>query len=157
MDSTDFRDSGTLEAGLEHILAAPGDTGRVEMIVRRPDTDHREILETAELDEIEGLVGDNWIMRGSSQTHDGSAHPDMQVTLMNSRVIELISGDRANWPMAGDQFFVDFDLTGENLPSGTRLKIGLAELEVTAVPHTGCDKFANRFGIGTLAPAICCW
>ena len=146
-ERTVFRDLADLEAGLEHILNSPADEGRVEMIVRRPETDQREVLDCAELDTIEGLVGDNWIMRGSSRTPDGSSHPDMQINLMNSRVIELISGAQENWVMAGDQFFVDLDLTPQNLPPGTRLTLGSAELEVTDIPHTGCAKFAQRFGL----------
>ena len=147
MEKQDFRSLADLEAGLDHILESPSGSGTVEMIVRRPDTDQREVLECADLDTIEGLVGDNWIMRGSSRTADGSAHPDMQINLMNSRVIGLISGPKDNWAIAGDQFFVDLDLTPHNLPPGSRLALGSAELEITDIPHTGCAKFAQRFGV----------
>ena len=147
MEKQDFRSLADLEAGLDHILESPSGSGTVEMIVRRPDTDQREVLEYADLDTIEGLVGDNWIMRGSSRTSDGSAHPDMQINLMNSRVIGLISGPQNNWAIAGDQFFVDLDLTPHNLPPGSRLALGTAELEITDIPHTGCAKFAQRFGV----------
>jgi len=147
MEKQDFRSLADLEAGLDHILESPSGSGTVEMIVRRPDTDQREVLEYADLDTIEGLVGDNWIMRGSSRTADGSAHPDMQINLMNSRVIGLISGPKDNWAIAGDQFFVDLDLTPHNMPPGSRLALGSAELEITDIPHTGCAKFAQRFGI----------
>ena len=147
MEKQDFRSLADLEAGLDHILESPSGSGTVEMIVRRPDTDQREVLEYADLDTIEGLVGDNWIMRGSSRTADGSAHPDMQINLMNSRVIGLISGPKDNWAIAGDQFFVDLDLTPHNMPPGSRLALGSAELEITNIPHTGCAKFAQRFGV----------
>ena len=147
MEKQDFRSLADLEAGLDHILESPSGSGTVEMIVRRPDTDQREVLEYADLDTIEGLVGDNWIMRGSSRTADGSAHPDMQINLMNSRVIGLISGPKDNWAIAGDQFFVDLDLTPHNMPPGSRLALGSAELEITDIPHTGCAKFAQRFGV----------
>ena len=135
-----------LESGLENILASPADNGVLKMIVRRPETDQREILSDGVLDEIEGLVGDNWIMRGSGKTADGSAHPDMQLNLMNSRVIDLVSGDSERWSLSGDQLFVDMSLTPSNLPPGTRLCIGEAEIEITAEPHLGCDKFIARFG-----------
>ena len=117
------------------------------MIVRRPDVGEREVLDAGELDIAEGLVGDNWRRRGSGQTDDGTAHPDMQLNLMNSRVIALVaqSGDR--WALAGDQFFVDLDLAMENLPAGTRLEMGSAVIEVSAVPHLGCRKFVARFGL----------
>jgi hypothetical protein len=118
----------------------------LELIVRRPQTEQREVLTEAQLDQVDGLVGDNWRTRGSSRTADGSAHLDMQLTLMNSRVIALVAGERERWPLAGDQLFVDFDLSAENLPPGTRLALGSAIIEVTAEPHTGCKKFMARFG-----------
>ena len=110
----------------------------------------REILEFGELDVAEGLVGDNWKARGSKSTPDGSAHPEMQLTLMNSRVIQLVSQDRDRWHLAGDQFFVDMDLSQENLPAGTRIAMGSAIIEVTPVPHTGCKKFIERFGVDAM-------
>ena len=136
-----------LETGLQTIGESPKSEGVVELIVRRPQTLDREILEVGELDVVEGLVGDNWKARGSKATHDGSAHPEMQLTLMNSRVIDLISQDRDRWHLAGDQFFVDLDLSQENLPAGTRITMGSAIVEVTPVPHTGCQKFVERFGL----------
>ena len=136
-----------LEAGLQTIGESPKGEGVVELIVRRPETLDREILEVGELDVAEGLVGDNWKARGSKATPDGSAHPEMQLTLMNSRIIELISQDRDRWHLAGDQFFVDMELSQENLPAGTRIALGSAIVEVTPVPHTGCKKFIERFGV----------
>jgi hypothetical protein len=95
----------------------------------------------------EWLVGDNWKVRGSSLTIVGAPHPEMQLNLMSSRGIALISGDKSRWHLAGDQLFVDLDLSGSNLPPGTRLSIGTAVIEVTAEPHTGCKKFVDRFGL----------
>ena len=139
-----------LEAGLQDIGGSPKNEGVVELIVRRPQTLEREILEVGELDVAEGLVGDNWKARGSKSTKDGSAHPEMQLTLMNSRVIQLICQDRERWHLAGDQFFVDMDLSQENLPAGTRIALGSAIIEVTPVPHTGCKKFIERFGVDAM-------
>ena len=135
-----------LEAGLDEIRASPKDDGVLEMIVRRPQTGEREILEAGELDLIEGLAGDNWKTRGSSLTADGSAHPDMQLNIMNSRVIALVAQNKERWHLAGDQLFIDLDLSAENLPPGTRLAVGSSIIEITAVPHTGCQKFVTRFG-----------
>jgi hypothetical protein len=139
-----------LEAGLEEIRRAPRDGGVLELIVRRPAVDEREVMEEGELREVEGLVGDTWSVRGSSRTPDGSAHPDMQLNIMNSRVIALLARDRGRWPLAGDQLFIDLDLSAENLPAGARLALGSAVIEVTAQPHTGCKKFAARFGLDAL-------
>jgi len=139
-----------LEAGLDEIRRSPQDEGVLEMIVRRPRTDEREVLATGELDLIEGLVGDNWKTRGNPSTADGSAHPEMQLNVMNSRVIALLAQKKERWPLAGDQLFIDLDLSAENLPPGTRLAVGSAMIEVTAQPHTGCKKFMARFGLDAM-------
>ncbi len=135
-----------LEAGIDQIRRAPGDHGTLEMIVRRPRDDEREIIEQAELDLQGGLIGDNWNSRGSKSTPDGSANLNAQITIMNARVIRLLAPQKERWALAGDQLFVDFDLSEENLPPGTQLAIESAILEVSAQPHTGCRKFSARFG-----------
>jgi hypothetical protein len=139
-----------LEAGLDSIRQSPADQGRLEMIVRRPQVDQREILQEATLDLAEGLVGDTWKSRGSSRTSDRSPHPDMQLNIMNSRVIALVAQDKARWQLAGDQLYIDMDLSAENLPPGTRLALGSAIIEVTDQPHTGCKKFVSRFGLDAM-------
>lgn len=135
-----------LETGLGPIRESPTESGTLEMIVRRPVTEQREVIEEGELDLREGLLGDNWRARGSKDTDDGSAHPEMQLNIMNARTAELIAGDRSRWPLAGDQLYLDLDLSGSNLPPGSRIRIGEAVVEVTAEPHRGCRKFMERFG-----------
>ena len=139
-----------LEAGLDAIRQSPKDEGVVALIVRRPQVDAREVLEEGELDLVEGLVGDSWKVRASTRTPDGSRHPDMQLNVMNARVIALVAGEKGRWPLAGDQLFIDMDVSQENLPPGTRLALGSAVIEVTDQPHTGCKKFAARFGLDAL-------
>ncbi len=134
-----------LEAGLAHILAAPRDGGALRMIVRRPRVDEREVLEEGVLDLEEGLVGDNWRTRGSGRS--ASEYADMQLNVMNCRVTALVARSPERWPLAGDQLFVDLQLGEDNLPPGTRLTLGGAVIEVTAVPHTGCRKFSARYGL----------
>lgn len=131
-----------LEAGLDLIRQSPKDHGTVELIVRRPATDAREVLAEAELDPTAGLVGDLWL--------DQSGNIDNQVTVMNARAVALLAQDRQRWPLAGDQFYVDLNLGGENLPPGSQIQIGTAVLEVTALPHRGCKKFAARYGLDAL-------
>ena len=138
-----------LETGLAQ-LASPKDDGVLDLIVRRPAIGQREVLATGILDTGEGLVGDNWATRGSSKTPDKSSHPEKQVNVMNSRVIQLIAQDRERWQLAGDQLFIDLDLSDDNLPPGTRLSIGSAIIEVTPQPHTGCAKFVERFGVDAM-------
>ncbi len=135
-----------LEQGLDHILQSPKDEGVLELIVRRPAIDERESVADGYLDTEQGLVGDNWLSRGNSHTLDGAADPEMQLNIMNARVVALVADDPARRELAGDQLYLDMDLSYENLPPGTRLAIGEAIIEVTAPPHTGCRKFATRFG-----------
>ena len=139
------RTMAELEAGLGHVLAAPKDDGELVLIAVRPRPGERELPAEARLDLVAGLVGDNWLARGSRHTPDGSAIPDMQITVMNSRVATLVAGDD-DMAMCGDQLYVDLDLSHDNLPVGTRLAIGDTVLEVTLPPHTGCKKFVARFG-----------
>jgi hypothetical protein len=136
-----------LEAGLETIRQSPKDNGVLELIVRRFQVGEREVLDEGKLDLLEGLVGDNWRTRGSPRTPDGSSHPDKQLNIMNSRVVALVAQDQGRWPLAGDQLYIDMDLSAENLPPGIRLVLGSAIIEVTAEPHTGCEKFLSRFGL----------
>ena len=126
------------ESGLEHIRRSPFEQGRVELIVRRPAENARETLQEAALDCAGGLVGDNWAT--------GSAHRDTQLTLMNARVALLVAGQLDRRQLAGDQLYVDLDLSEENIPPGTRLEIGSAVIEATSAPHLGCHKFEERFG-----------
>ncbi len=135
-----------IEAGLDVVRRSPKDGGVLELIVRRPQSEQRDVLAQGELDLTVGLVGDNWIQRPSTRSADGKAHPDMQLNVINTRFIHLVAQTEERWQLAGDQLFVDLDLSEENLPAGTRLAIGSAVIEITDQPHTGCAKFAARFG-----------
>lgn len=139
-----------LQAGLPHIQASPRDGGLLEMIVVRPRDRERLVLQECDLSLRLGAAGDAWSQGCWKTLEDGSPHPDVQITLMNSRCIALLAGERSRWPLAGDQLYVDLDLSGDNLPVGQRLEIGTAVLEITAIAHTGCALFAERFG----APAL---
>jgi hypothetical protein len=149
-EATTHATKAELEEALAWLRESPRDEGRVELIVRRPGVEEREVLSEAELDPVEGLVGDNWLVRGSKSTEDGSAHPDAQLTLTNSRVVSLIARTPDRWALAGDQLYVDLDLSEDNLPPGTRLQVGSATIEITDKPHTGCGKFVQRFGVDAL-------
>ena len=135
------------DAGLAHVLDAPADDGELRLIVRRPCEDERETLDEGVLDIESGLQGDNWAVRGNPRSEDGRANILAQLTVMNSRVLEVLAGPVDLWPLAGDQLCVDLDLSEDNLPAGTRLAVGEALIEVTAKPHTGCAKFIARYGL----------
>jgi MOSC domain-containing protein YiiM len=131
------------DSALDGVQAAPADDGRVELIVRRPTEGERELLDVAELDLGRGLVGDRWAAR------DVASNPvylDAQLTMISTRLLAAIEPDRARWPQAGDQLYVDLDLSVDNLPAGSRLAVGSAVIEISETPHTGCAKFGARFG-----------
>jgi MOSC domain-containing protein YiiM len=133
-----------LEEGLDAVRQSPRDDGILRLIVRRPRAREREVLEQGELTRAHGLAGDSWSTRG---THP---HPDVQLTVMNARAIALIAQRTERWALAGDQLFVDLDLSEENLPPGARLAIGSAVIEVSAEPHTGCSQFVSRYGVDAM-------
>jgi MOSC domain-containing protein YiiM len=135
-----------LTAGLDRIRAAPREEGRLAAIVARPEHGERLDLDSALISLAGGVEGDHWAKGCWRSLADGSPDPDVQICIMSARVIELIAQERANWPPAGDNLFIDMDLTPDNLPPGTRLAIGSATIEITAVPHNGCDGFIARYG-----------
>ena len=139
--TTDHRTTAELEPHLDHLAGSPKDAGSVELLVCRPTKGTRRLLDEAVLDTEVGLVGDSW----STRTHK-PPHPDKQVTLMNHRMVQLLSADPSRQALAGDQLYVDLDLSVENLPAGTRLEIGSAVVEMTGPPHTGCAIFVRHFG-----------
>ena len=147
MSDVGHRTTDELNAGFDEVLASPAGDGTLDLIVRRPTEGTREVLAEGELDVTEGLVGDNWSQRSSNRTDDGGPHPHMQLNLINSRLLALVSPDPERRPLAGDQLAVDLSLTPEDLPAWSRLRIGDAVIEVTDEPHTGCTKFTQRFGI----------
>ena len=141
-----------LEASLDHLRAAPADTGTLEMVVRRPDRDAREILQEGVLDEADGLVGDNWLSRATTRAIAEGRHLDAMITVMSARMVALLGETADVRALAGDQLYVDLDLSHDNLPAGSRISIGdEAVLEVSAKPHAGCKKFLARFGEDAVA------
>jgi len=139
----EHRTTDELTAALDEIRRSPADGGTVALIVRRPEEGEREVLEEGLLDLEQGLVGDRW-------SRPAAPNPETQLTLMNVRAADAIAGGPERRPLAGDQLFVDLDLSIENLPAGTRLAVGDAVVEVTPEPHTGCAKFSARFGTDAL-------
>jgi hypothetical protein len=135
----------TLQAGLDSCRDAPREAGTIELIVCRPEIDERRVLDEAELTLGAGLIGDNWYVKPSSRL--GRPDSATELTMMSARAAALIAGPREHWPLAGDQLYVEFDISKANLPPGTRLAVGTAEIEITDQPHTGCGKFIKRFGI----------
>jgi MOSC domain-containing protein YiiM len=141
-----YTTAAEMQQGLDHIQQAPKDMGSLELIVARTATDKRQTYEECTLTPEAGVPGDYWA-RGCWKTlPDGSPHPDVQVTLMNARVISLLAQTKDRWALAGDNLIVDMDLSGANLPPGQQLAIGTAILQITDIPHTGCASFIRRYG-----------
>jgi hypothetical protein len=138
-----------IEAGIAEVLASPKAEGTLKLIVQRPKVNARNVIEAGTLDVEQGLIGDNWLKKGSRWRSGGD--PKRQITVMNWRFARLVAGDESRVPLAGDQLYVDLDLSKENLPPGTRISIGAeAIIEVTKPPHLGCKKFVERFGMDAM-------
>lgn len=140
------RSMAELKAGLPNILASPSDNGTLRAIVVRPEKGHRLAVKQRKISLAGGVEGDHWAKGCWKTLPDGSPHPDVQICMMNSRCIELIAGPPENWPPAGDNLFIDLDLSSDNLQPGQRLQIGSAIIQITDIPHAGCDRFIERYG-----------
>ena len=130
-------------------LDAPRDVGTLKAVIRRPVPGEREVLEVGHLDLTEGLVGDGWAAHGSRHTADGTADPEMQLNVMHHGFVQFLAQDAGREELAGDQMYVDLDLSYDNLPAWSELHIGGPEgavIVVTEVPHNGCGKFIARYG-----------
>ncbi len=147
-----YRTTAQLESQLDHLRAAPVETGRLALVVRRPSQGAREVLDEGALDEAEGLLGDNWLSRATSRVVAEGRHLDAMITVMSARMIGLLADTDDGRALAGDQLYVDLDLSHDHLPAGTRFAVGDdAVLEVTAKPHAGCRAFRDRFGPDAVA------
>jgi hypothetical protein len=136
-----------LSAHLDHLRSAPADHGSLDLVVRRPAAREREVLTEGVLDEVDGLVGDNWLARATRRAVETGRHLEAQLNVMSARMSSLLAGTDEGRALAGDQLYIDLDLSHANLPTGTRLSVGeSAVLEVTAKPHNGCRKFLDRYG-----------
>lgn len=151
MIRTTLRTADELTARLEHLRAAPQEVGTLDLVVRRPANGEREVLAEGVLDEAGGLIGDNWLSRATSRAVAEGRHLKAQVTVMSSRMVRLLADTDDQRALAGDQLYIDLDISHANLPPGTRIALGDpdnggAVIEVSDKPHTGCAKFVRRFG-----------
>ena len=132
--------------GFPQVTESPADGGRLELIVVRPSDGERVLPESVRVSPESGVEGDKWVNSKGHDMPDGQPDPRVQVTLMNARLLRLISGGEERMPLAGDNLVVDLDLSDDNMPPGQRLSVGEAVLEVTEVPHNGCGTFLERYG-----------
>ncbi len=139
-----------LNRGLSHIRQSPADQGELKAVVIRPASNERVSLQECAISLERGVHGDRWAKGCWMSLPDGSPHPDVQIAITNSRTMALVAPDENRWPLAGDNLYVDFDLSDENLRPGQQLSLGSAIIEITAVEHTGCKKYAERFGVDAL-------
>ncbi len=131
-------DYGLLQAAFLELPPAPATRGRVVQIVRRGEGGRREYLEHTRVTPHTGVPGDAWARRSAPD-------PDEQITAMQAGVARLLANGQP-LGLFGDNLFLDLDLSANNLPPGSVLRIGTAGFVITAKPHTGCRKFLTRFG-----------
>ena len=136
--------------GLVEVRKSPPNDGLLEAIVIRPASEKRLSLQRCRLSPEGGTEGDAWARGCWLKLPDGSPHPDVQICIMNSRMINLLAGEKQRWELAGDNLFIDLDLSRENLQAGQLLRIGECVMEITEQSHNGCAKFSQRFGPSAL-------
>jgi len=141
-DPSRHRPLAELEAALRALPAASRDAGRVALVVRRRADGVRETPERTRLTREDGVPGDDWSRRPPRD-------PEAQLAVMRREVAELIAHGQP-LTLFGDNLIVELDLSAANLPTGSRLRVGEALVEVTPKPHNGCMKFKARFGEAAL-------
>jgi hypothetical protein len=139
-----------LQSHLDSIKQSPQDDGILKAIVIRPVSNERVGMESSVVTPDGGVHGDRWAKQAWLNLPEEELEPKAQITVMNSRAAEVIARNRARWPLAGDNLYVDLDLSEDNLQAGQQLSIGSAVFEITPQPHNGCGKFEQRFGAEAL-------
>ena len=150
MHQTPYLTEAEITAGLEEVKRSPDDHGSLNAIVIRPASNHRISLEQCRLSPEGGTEGDAWARGCWLKLPDGRPHPDIQICIMNSRMIDLLAVEKDRWELAGDNLFIDVNLSRENLRAGQFLSIGECVIEITEQSHNGCAKFSQRFGPAAL-------
>ena len=151
MDSTLHRPQKELQRGLPHVQASPTDYGKLDAIIIRPTENERRSLERCQLSPDGGVHGDSWAHGCWLSLENGAPHPDVQIAIINSRTIELLASSKERWSLAGDNLYVDLDLSRANLKTGDLLRLGECLIEITDQAHNGCRKFAERYGKDAVA------
>ena len=149
LDAPHLTEAEILE-GMVDVKKSPQDNGLLEAIIIRPGSEQRLSLTQCRLSQEGGTEGDAWARGCWLKLPDDSPHPDVQICITNSRMIHLLAGDKERWQLAGDNLFVDLDLSRENLHTGQQLSIGECVIEITEQSHNGCAKFRKRFGASAL-------
>lgn len=135
-----------LDRAWPHILAAPKDGAAISYLCIRPERNTRRFVDELHLSAEQGVSGDpRWLSEPWLKTEEGTGHPGIQVCVLSRRVLDLVWNDDGIFP--GDTFIVDMNLTMENVPTGTRLAVGTAVLEVSDVFNEGCVKWKARYGV----------
>jgi len=136
-----FVTTDEINSNLSFILSSPKDVGKIESIIVRRRKNERELRKEVFLSPEKGVEGDRWY-----DLSKGKPDPRRQLTIINSRLIKLLAQSVERMQLAGDNLIIDLDISDANLPVGQRLTIGKVMVEITDVPHTGCSRFAERYG-----------
>lgn len=141
-----FKTIDELNGELPHILKAPKDEGVIHKLCYRPGFRKRTFVDELSLSVADGVKGDRWKEFGWLKLPDGSADPRIQVCVLQKRVLDCVwrEGDSVDYP--GDTMIVDMDMSEANLPTGTRLQVGSAIIEVSDVFNDACTKWSARYG-----------
>jgi len=135
-----------LQAAIPHILAAPKNNAPIEQLCLRPDFGKRNFVDKMQLTRAHGIPGERWNYAPWLKLEDGSADPRIQVSILGTRVLDLVWRDRENTLHPGDSFMADMDFSEQNMPVGTLLNIGSSTLRVSDKFNNACVKWKVRYG-----------
>lgn len=136
-----------LAAALPHVLAAPKTDTHVNELCFRPAYNQREFPDQLTLTCASGVPGERWLTAPWLRLADGSPDPNIQVSILPQRVLDLVWTDRENTPHPGDTIIADLDTSLANLPDGCLLQVGTAILRVSSEFNDGCVKWKARYGV----------
>jgi hypothetical protein len=143
--------TATLTAALPHVLAAPKTDAPIAMLCYRPDFGQRTFPDSLTLTKAMGIPGERWLKHPWLRLADGTPDPRIQVSLLPTRVLELVWQDRETTPHPGDPIVADLDMTDANMPPGTLIQAGTAILRVSDEWNNGCVKWKARYGADAAA------
>ena len=134
-----------LRDALPHVVAAPKTDAPIRGLCLRPALGQRVFPERISMTKAQGIPGERWATTPWMRLADGSPDPRIQVSILQSRVMDLVWQDR-NQPHPGDPIVADLEMSEANLPVGTLLQAGTAVLRVSDVWNDPCAKWKVRYG-----------
>jgi len=136
----------TLDRALPDVLAAPKTDAPISLLCIRSDYNQRHYPDRISMTRAGGVAGDFEMSQPWLELADGIADPRIQVSILPKRVLDLVWLDREKQAHPGDTIIADLDMSHDNLPAGSLIRVGTAVLCVSDIWNEGCVKWKVRYG-----------